>query len=381
MITKIINFIIVYLLTILNFFVILMPITFFLIFGFILNNPEVNHYIYAITYLSIGFISILMLLILFFNLLFNRSVSFYVRSCNKIAADHFLFKACVEIKNKFNKQNVVFLIQNSKTVNAYAVGGFTKNAIILTSGIIKKYKDEIDGDEELILALKGILGHEMSHIVNKDFLPGLFLSINESANNFVSRILYIFFNILTKLLGIIPVIGITLNNLVVSFYNTLDKLISFFYDKVLVKIYHFIQLQISRNIEYRADRQGGMVCGGKNMSFALSLLGNTGFFTLFSTHPSTSRRMSKVKGVKETTNTISPVPFVNLIVWFSFIFLIIISIYSIQKANIPELIHDYNSLCIAIKNLIAQVKNTIFGFMYNFGLGDILNSVRNSLNF
>lgn len=377
MIAKIINFIIVYLLTILNFFVILMPITFFLIFGFFLNNPEVNHYIYSITYLSVGFISALMILILFFNLLFNRSVSFYVKSCTKINSEHFLFKTCEEIKNKFNKQNVVFLVQNSKTINAYAVGGFTKNAIVITSGIIKKYKDEIDGDEELVLALKGILGHEMSHIINKDFLPGLLLSINESANNFVSRILYIFFNILTKLVGILPVVGLTLNNMIVSFYNALDKLISFFYDKILIKIYYFIQLQISKNIEYRADKQGGMTCGGKNMSFALSLLGNTGFFTLFSTHPSTARRMSKVKGVKESTATINAVPFVNLILLFSFVFLIIISFYSIQKANVPELIKDYNSLCVAISNLVAQVKNVIFGFMYKFGLGDIANTIGN----
>lgn len=67
----------------------------------------------------------------------------------------------------------------------------------------------------------------------------------------------------------------------------------------MMKIYNFIKLQISKEIEYRADNQGAKVVGGENMSYALSLLGDSGYFTLFSSHPATRNRVKKTKSVEK----------------------------------------------------------------------------------
>lgn len=365
MFTKIFNFICIYFLSIINFFVMLMPITFFLVVGYLIGNKDIIKYIHYLTFLCISIISSLMLLSLFFDLLFNRTVNYFIRNCNKVKDDDIFYDIFESVKKKFLIGNVDLVIQNSDEINAYAVGGFRKNVVVLTKGLISSYKEKTSDTQEFLICIEGILAHEVSHIVNKDFLPGLLIMVNEKADKILSKILFLIFNIFTRILSLVPYIGVTLSNWIISFYNFLDSSIMFFYNKIFLNIYYFIKLQISRNIEYRADKQGAQTIGGKNMAFALSLLGKSGFFSLFSTHPRTSSRVKSVRSVK-IRNYIRPVAFANLCMYLSLLFLIFISIYSYQKANLPQLIKDYNTFIkfcgnvfLRIKYLIISLKNKI----------------------
>lgn len=370
MLTKIFNFIIIYILSIVNFFVILMPITCFIIIGYALGNDDVNRYIYYITYLSISFISFLMIVFLLFDLFFNRTVRFFLKTCQKIDEENEFFEIFDKIKKVFNINNVQLVIQNSNEINAYAVGGFRKNIIVLTKGLIEHYKEKTSTEEEYLVSMQTIISHEMSHIINKDFLPGLLIMVNERASKLVSRIVLLVFKIFINLMRIIPFIGPKLSNVLTIFYNIINSVLTFVYSKIFLRIYYFVKLQISRNIEYRADRQAAYVVGGQNASYALSLLGKSGFFSLFSTHPRTVSRVKAVRKVKMKSR-IRSVPFVNATVYLSLICIIGGCIYSTQLANIPKLVELYRDCEKQYDNIIRDYNGFFRTIKYKIQL--ILN--------
>ena len=214
------------------------------------------------------------------------------------------------------------------------------------------------------------MGHEHSHIINKDYFTALLLIINERANNFVSGIIQIIFTIFVRIICIIPVIGNYISIAIDSLYNFLDFIINFFYKFVILNIYKFIQLQISKSIEYRADSQGAEVVGGIEMSKALSLLGDSGYFSIFSSHPSTKSRMNNVVDIDETSNTIKPVYGVNLTFLLSFFILIGVCFWSYKLAKVDALIRDYYNITmffknkfIVLKTKLILIKNNLNGFI------------------
>ena len=372
MLTKIFNFIIVYILSIVNFFIILMPITCFILLGYMFGNDVINKYIYYITYLSVSLISVLMLVFLFFDLLFNSTVRFFLKTCRKVKEEDDFFGLFEEVKRVFNINNVELVLQDSNEVNAYAVGGFRKNVIVLTKGLLDHYKEKTSTNEEYLISIQAIVAHEMSHIVNKDFLPGLLIMINERASKFVSKIIYLIFKIFITLIKIIPFVGFKLSSALVTFYNSLNTILMFVYNKIFLKIYYFIKLQISRNIEYRADKQAGYVVGGQNMAYALSLLGKSGFFSLNSTQPRTASRVKADRRTKRKLR-VKAVPFVDITVYLSLICIIGGFIYSIQLANLPELIDLYkasvkgcNRLLVDYNNIIQTIKYKIQMIVNNY---------------
>lgn len=358
MLTKIFNFIIVYILSIVNFFVILMPITCLIILGYAFGNNDVNKYIYYIMYLFVSFISFLMIVFLLFDLLFNRTVGFFLKTCQKIDEEHELFDIFDQVKRIFNINNVELVIQNSNEINAYAVGGFRKNVIVLTKGLIDHYKEKTSTDKEYLISMQTIISHEMSHIINKDFLPGLLIMVNERASKFVSKIVLLVFKIFINLMKIIPFIGFKLSDALTMFYNALNSVLTFVYSKIFLKLYYFVKLQISRNIEYRADKQAAYVVGGQNASYALSLLGRSGFFSLFSTHPRTASRVKAVRRVKPKSR-IKSVPFVDATVYLSLIFIIGGCIYSTQLANIPALVELYKTCQKQYHNIVHNYEGVL----------------------
>lgn len=370
MFSKLLNFIIIYILTIINFFVILMPLTFLISINLIYDNKIFDFYVKTVFYSSVVLISFLMIIFLFFNYMFSLTVRYYRRKCINCENDDkylLLNKIFQQVKDRFNKQNVVLLLKKSSEINAYAVGGFRKNCIVLTEGIIDLYVKKSDGNRNnFALYIKAILGHEMSHIVNKDFLPALLLIINEKAVNFVSYFMYIIFVLLTKIVSIVPYIGFTISNIIIKVYNIINIIITFFYKYIFMNFYKMIQLQISRNIEYRADLQGAKLCGGVIMSEALFCLGKSGFFSIFSTHPSTQNRVKMVKNIKSTDSIIRPVLFSNFATLFSFILLIFLFFYSVNLIEIDKILSDCRNTRFFVYNLIAKFvyyKNSLMNYI------------------
>lgn len=373
MFAKIFSFILVYILSILNFIVVLSPLTFLVLGKYFLATSAQDRYIESLIFLSISSTTALMLLFLFFDFCFSSSVRYYAkRSVLATKDDKYndISEAFEKVKLKFNRQDIKLYINDSNEVNAYAVGSLRKNIIVITTALLNLYRSETENREQFLKYVEGIMGHEISHIINKDYFTALLLIINERANNFVSGIIQIIFTIFVRIICIIPVIGNYISIAIDSLYNFLDFIINFFYKFVILNIYKFIQLQISKSIEYRADSQGAEVVGGIEMSKALSLLGDSGYFSIFSSHPSTKSRMNNVADIDETSNTIRPVYGVNLTFLLSFFILIGTCFWSYKLAKVDALIRDYYNITmffknkfIVLKTKLILIKNNLNGFI------------------
>lgn len=363
MFSKVLSFTLVYILSVINFLIIMTPMA-FIFFGEMFVNST-NSYTLSLVLLSISGTSFLMLLFLLFDFLFSSSVRHY-KKVSKLARkskDYKIFNEIFEdVKKKFGKENVELYINNSSEINAFAVGSLRKNIIVLTTGILNSYSKQTENNEKYLLSIKGILGHEMSHIINKDYFTALLLIVNQRAVDFMSKIIFLFFNIIIRLISIIPFIGITLANIIMNIYSCINWLIGFFYKKIMMKIYNFIKLQISKEIEYRADNQGAKVVGGENMSYALSLLGDSGYFTLFSSHPATRNRVKKTKSV-EKSDRIRAVFGSDFAFLLSFALIIYITVITYKAARVNDLINDIRSAHSFFVDKYFMAKNYIIFFM------------------
>lgn len=185
------------------------------------------------------------------------------------------------------------------------------------------------------------MGHEMSHLINKDFLPTYLIIANQKATNFVSWFLSAFFNLAARFSSMIPYGGKFAAEMMVIVYNILQFFFSFFNRYVVFLIYEFLRKFVSRSIEYRCDKQSAKAFGGKNMAFALSFLGKSGYFTLFSTHPATQRRIKKVENVEITDSVVRPSFIESLTNYFAFMMLVVICLVFAKKAGIDLLVREY----------------------------------------
>jgi len=284
-----------------------------------------------------------MLFYLFLDFLFGFSVRSSLKNCKrfeKIKDYDFLSDIFDQIKTKFDEKTVHLYIKNSDEINAFAVSSFNKKAIVLTQGLIKHYLVECQDPKRFLNAIRSIMGHEMSHLINKDFLPAFLIITNQKATNFVSSILSIIFVFITRLTSMIP--GLRSHALIVNdIYLIIRFILTSFNRFVVYNIYEFLRRFVSRSIEFRCDRQSAQAFGGQNMAFALSMLGKSGYFTPFSTHPGTAKRIKKVQSVKMTESTIGA-RFVDSIAnYFSIMFLMIICLLFAKQAGVDIMLRRY----------------------------------------
>lgn len=353
MFTKLISFLLVYILTVLNFLVFLSPLTFLFISKYFLNITEGSQHIQTIFLLIISGISAITIILLCFDFLFSHSIRRLTKNAVRYDKDNtykILDRVFNTVKDKYNVKNVELYISNDDTVNAYAVGSLRRKVIILTTGILNFYASKIEDKNKLLLSIEGIIAHEMSHLINNDYFTGLLLLVNERAVKFVSHFVFIFFNIFIRLCGLLPFVGGYLSSFIVGIFNIFDFLISFFYRYILLNVYDFIKLQLTRNIEYRADKQASKVIGGKNMANTLSLLGSKGYISIFSTHPLTKHRVKNVENVEISDKTIKPVFLSREMFIVTLIILLSLFYFPYKMANIDALVRDYNSIVIYFQN-------------------------------
>jgi len=262
-------------------------------------------------------ISFFMLIYLFFDLLLGFSVRYSLKKCKryeKVKGFDFLTDIFEQVKVKFNQPNVKLYIKGSNEVNAFAVSSLGYKAIVITNGMVNHYLKSCNGPKNFLYAMRSIIGHEMSHLINKDFLPGFLIMANQRATNFVLTITSLLFHYVVRLVSLNPYGG---------------------------HLYRFLNLWISRSIEYRCDAQSAVAFGGDKMAMALSMLGKNGYFTLFSTHPSTKNRINKVVNIKSKDEIILPKIFDALSNYFAIMLLIVICLCFAEECNVDYLIRNY----------------------------------------
>lgn len=331
----------------------------------IIIEDNIYQYLKYFFFLLCFFVSFLMLFYLLIDFIFGFSVRSSLKGClryEKVKDYDFLTELFDQTKNKFGERNVKLYIKNSDEVNAYAVSSLGKKSIVLTRGLINHYLSECKESKDFLYALRSIIGHEMSHLVNKDFLPAFLIMTNQKVTNFVSHILYLIFNVGIIAMNRLPVAGRISARFMGTVYSALNFVITLFNRLVVYNIYEFMRRFISRSIEYRCDRQSAKAFGGKNMEVALSMLGASGYFTLFSTHPRTKSRMNKVKNIKINDSVIRAGFFDSLANYFALMFLVVICLYFAKQAKIDVYVRMYLEDHEAIHQKISVIWHLISRF-------------------
>jgi Zn-dependent protease with chaperone function len=338
---------------------VLSPFVFVFLGKYFLRASLGTKYVESLVLLLLAALSSLMLLFLFFDFLFSSSIGYYARR-STLARKNDKYRKFAEIfetiREKFNIGNVELYIMDNVEVNAYAVGSLRKNIVVLTTGLINTYRTEMEDPRDFITSLGGIMAHELSHLLNRDYFVALLFVVNERATNFISWIVLALFELITRILGIIPVIGYYITITLDFIYRVLDFILVFFYRYIMLNLYKFIQLQISKSVEYRADEQAAMVIGGQSMAKALSPLGSGGYFSIFSSHPLTRHRIRNVSDMKKSEFTIRAVFGTDLTFLLSFALMISIAYYSYRLAKIHILLEAYRSMVLFFRNKYIMLR-------------------------
>jgi Zn-dependent protease with chaperone function len=349
MFTKPLNLVLVYIITIFNIAILSSPML-AVIMPFVaryhgkISNYDIIEKLKLAFFFLIFLVSFLMLIYMFFDFLFGFSVRASLKGCkryDKIKDYDFLRTIFKQVQERFNEKSLKLYIKNSDEINAYAVSSLGTKAIVLTSGIIKHYLAESADSKKFLCAIRSIMGHEASHLINKDFLPSFLMITNQKITNFVSRILSVIFNFIARWISFVPYCGRLCAVLMVECCRAINLVITSFNRLIVYNLYEFLRRATSRSIEYRCDRQSAFAFGGAHMAFALSFLGKSGYITIFSTHPRTENRIKEVRNIEVRDGIINP-NFIDVVFsYFSLGFLAIICVFFAKKSGVNLLIHYY----------------------------------------
>jgi Zn-dependent protease with chaperone function len=349
MFAKPLKLILIYVLTVVNIVFLITPVIASIVplVDFTKNSIVVEYSLAMKIKIAISFliflISFLMLIYLFVDFLFGFSLRSSLKNCkkfDKVKGYEFLKEIFIQTQEKFNCKGVKLYIKNSDEINAYAVSSMSGGAVVLTRGIIDHFLVSSSDSKDFLFSLRSIMAHEMSHLINRDFLPTFFVISNQKATNFVSKLLHYFFFVQINFFNKIPYIGRLYGSTIFFIYKVINFILTIFNKYVVLVVYNFLNKFASRSIEFRCDHQGALAFGGDNMVNALHKLGKSGYFTIFSTHPSTKSRINNVKFVKQGNEIITPKFFDKLSNYLAIMILITICLYFAKQANVDELIRN-----------------------------------------
>lgn len=202
-----------------------------------------------------------------------------------------------EVLKQFELKNVSFLLQQSEDINAYAVASFSKKYVIITSGMLRHINKSFDDVEERRSALKGLIGHELSHLINWDFLPNLILMSGHNVSMYIGGILTFILQTIIQIISYIPLIGPLIALGLVFINRTLNFVLDIVYTFILHPLFLLQERYLGRLVEYRSDYQSAQALHWNDVYLTLysllSLNGST-FHSNFSTHPNTISRILKI---------------------------------------------------------------------------------------
>ncbi len=299
-------------LTFIHFMIVAIP--FYMAIIPLIKYVKENNIIYLpndlFTYIIIGMFSISIIYLLI-DLIFGFTVEQVIQNTkeikklNNFKLEQELFEEVIE---KFDIKNVKFMIEESNEINAYAVASFRKKYVVITTSILKHILNSFETEEERKDALKGLIGHELSHLINWDFLPNLILISGENVSIHVQKFFSLFLNVLIVLFRIIPILGAFLSLIIVYTYNFLSYFMTYSYKLLIRPTYNLFERFLSRRIEYRCDYQSAQALNWQSMYLILysllSLDGNT-YHSPFSTHPNTISRILNIYNIKNSKKRIS----------------------------------------------------------------------------
>jgi Zn-dependent protease with chaperone function len=349
MLTKLINLVLIFIVCCCNFLFVLSPFLAILVPFIEYNGKEfyiatvIVVAVLKIFSMAIFLICFLMILYLFLDYIFGFSVRSSLKNCfryEKYKEYDFLTAVLSQVKEKFAENSVRLYINKTNEINAFAVGSLGSKNIVISKGLIEHFLLLYPEPKSFLSAIRSVMAHEMSHLINKDFLPAYIILINQKFTNFVSFILHFIFINLSRFLSMMPYGGRSFANMIYNSYIFLNYFITFFNRIIVFNLYEFLRKFLSRSIEYRCDYQASQAFGGKYLASALSMIGGNGYFTIFSTHPSTKSRIKRVEEVKKTDVVIKQSIFDAIANYLAFMFLIFTTLSLAKFAKIDIFIRE-----------------------------------------
>lgn len=368
--------------TFINFLVILLPfhMTLLLFFNSQSNlNLSNNIFIYTMI-----FMFIFTLIYLCLDFYFGFTIKSIIKDCTEVktlkemAPLQALF---VETLEKFELSNVTLLLKESDEVNAFAVLSLRKKYVIITTGMLSHVAQSFDSDEAKLHAFKGLIAHELSHLLNWDSLPNLILISGQVVAVALSNILTFVANIIIQIISYIP--AISLIAVIASFiFMALQFCLNMVYKYLLQPLYLLVERFLGRVIEHRSDYQSAKALNWEPIYFCLNALmtlhGNT-FNSSFSTHPSTINRILHIYKTEQSPERIE-VPFFSkyfslILIFSSLVFTLYILFINYSHLNyLNEQIYNFGLTSYeSIKNFFLYIhQESLYLPILGYTLGTFL---------
>lgn len=353
--------------TFINFLVILLPFYLTLIlFIDSQSNLDLSNNIFIYTMI---FMFIFTLAYLCLDFYYGFTIKSFVKDCvqiDKIPELGFLQKNFDETIKNFKLKNVEFLLKDSEEINAFAVLSLRKKYVVITTGMIDHILKSLNTHEAQDKAFKGLIAHELSHLINWDSLPNLILLSGQVVAVILSNILTFVSTLVIRIISVIPIVSLFAVVLTYIFL-LLQFLLNMVYSFILHPLYLLVERFLGRLIEHRSDYQSAKALSWESMYICLNSLmalnGNT-FNSSFSTHPSTINRILHIYKIEKSPENIK-VSFFSK--YFSLILLfasLVLSVYfllvNFNNLNyLNEILKDYLALFYSnTKDLIFYIHET-----------------------
>ena len=313
--------------TFVNFLVILLPF-YLLLIAFVFSDKAAVHSSNNIFLYIMICMFIFTIIYLFVDMFFGFTLKNITDDCLVIEDDDKDFKLYKQVFNetleKFDLKNVQLLLKDSTEVNAFAVFSFRKKYVIITGAMIDHISKTYTDVESQKSALRGLIAHELSHLLNWDSLPNIILLSGHSVAFYLSLTLTTIMNFVTTILSYIPVT--TIFALIFRFlFFVLDWSLVAFYNFILYPAYLLVERFLGRMVEYRSDYQSAQALSWEPMYaclFSLMMLDGNTYHSNFSTHPNTISRILNIYKTEKSLEIIEASFFTK---YFSILFVSFLS--------------------------------------------------------
>ncbi len=317
-----------------------------------LNAGQIFQYIGEFWWLCLFIISAGMCFYIILDFIFGFTVTNMSRGTKDIRTVkqyEKIYEIFTVICEKFRRKNVRLHIMQDETINAYALGTFNKSRIFITTGLMQHMQGESADDDEFYKSISGVLGHEMSHIVNMDFLPGTLSYIAEKTMHRISYFLDCAVMIVGAIVSVVPVFGKLTKMFILKVYQFVNTIfVELCYQKIVLPLDYFISMMLSRRVEYRSDRDSAKALGGDCIAIALEKLNDSSgvWRSIFSTHPPMKYRIKKATKISKTDDSIhiSPSFITDFANMWCIVMLFFATICLGFKANLPKMPHYFATI-------------------------------------
>jgi len=319
-----------FVLTIANVFAGIVPAILFILL-FLYDGIHIAHFdtlLFGIKIL-LSFVSFVFCSYIVLDIIFGFSLFSKTRKMHSYKLNTRYGKLCGEVFNAikllFNIPKANLLILESAEEKVYTIASMNRSFICITTGMLDSINIKSQNPEEFCELLKAMLARKAIFLAEGDYLSQAIFEMNGSVTKVVKWVNSLFFNIIGKILGIIPVVGVFFAK-ICYFFNKIIELLFDGVNFVLLLIYRFFTIILTSKDEKYYDTKAAEALGGEIVAKALSFTQKADY-KIFSTSANIHKRIKKVaKIVKKEHFTISDsmqkgtVSFMIIMLFVSFAF-------------------------------------------------------------